>query len=216
MIKKILKLIVRSFLASYLFWMVLFGWLYMLHAISPNLYSGSQMTYGPDELSAWILIMAFTTFILGMIPTSIWPIFNFGKENVSSFGETAWSKRWKIFAINTTIPYAFFLLFLALVGIGALEKIIGQPGFDHFVEDFSQISIFVIPFYLASGIFNTITIYLLSKFDKRITNLRFVFWFVVCFSALSVLIEPLLFIPVIFFSVLLGLTIFFVNSFKSK
>ena len=110
------------------------------------------------------------------------------------------AKGWLILAINILIPYIFFLIYLALVGTG--------------VDVFVQYSVFIVPLYIMVGIFNAMILCLLSRFDKRVLNIKFVFMFVICFSVLTLVFQPLLFVPVIFFFLLLSLTVVAMNASK--
>lgn len=267
-IKTIFKVFGIVFLAYYFLLMILIGWGYVLHYINPKLINWTQVTFGLDEFSFWIMLIAGTAFLfLGLIPSLIFLIFYFFNRKIlasilfvvlvvysvvivyfikrevyfigqswlimisilsilpiisiilSKFGKKYFikeiekldqekksnqeivTKGWLILAINILVPYLLFLLYLGLIGMGA--------------DVFVQYLVFVIPLYIMSGIFNMMILRLLSRFDKRVLNIKFVFLFVICFSVLTLAIRPLLFIPVIFFFILLFFTIFIMNYKKN-
>ena len=178
-----------SFSVCYLLWVTILGWDYMLHAINPNLAKGYLMTFGPIEFAGWVATGSFMIFILFVVATLFIFLLNFifsrnksskelkQLENEKKFD---WNKIKIILFINIFLPY---VLFIVLLTINLPKYFFDWQSFT--IEEFFGAAIFTIPLYLMSGIIYTIILYIFSRIDIRVINLRFVLLFVLCFSVLT-------------------------------
>lgn len=118
----------------------------------------------------------------------------------------------KILILNIFIPY---VVFTATSIVELLFYYIKLPSrevsFNMLLWSFL---FYLLPFYSVSGFINTEILLLLSRFNKKVVNERFIIIFVSCFSFLIFVIKPLWFVSTIFFLVSLSFIVMVMNIHK--